>query len=191
MPILKHEPDLYPATLLADYLAGDRAASDEANGVWWAMYTRSRREKQLMRHLLANKIPFYCPLLSRRYRSPAGRIRESFQPLFTNYVFVLGDADQRVSALTSNCVSKCVEVSDGNRLARDLEQIQRLIATGAALTPEARLLPGDPVRVKTGMFAGFEGLIVRRENQTRLMVSVNFMEQGASVLLDDCQLEKR
>jgi len=186
MPILKQEPNLHPATLLADYLAGT-----SETGLWWAMYTRSRREKQLMRHLLASEIPFYCPLLSRRYRSPAGRVRESFQPLFSNYVFMLGNADQRVSALTTNCVSRCVEVSDGDRLARDLEQIQRLIGTGAALTPEARLLAGDPVRVKTGMFAGFEGLIVRRENETRLLVSVNFMEQGASVLLDDCQLEKR
>jgi len=71
----------------------------------------------------------------------------------------------------------------------DLDQIQRLIETGEPLSPESLLVPGDVVRVKNGSFAGFEGTVVHRQNETRLLVAVNFMQQGASVLLQDCQLE--
>ena len=42
---------------------------------------------------------------------------------------------------------------------------------------------------KFGAFAGYEGVVLRREQETRLLVSVKFMEQGVSVKLEDCQLE--
>ena len=48
----------------------------------------------------------------------------------------------------------------------------------------------DIVRVKQGMFAGFEGTILRRDGEARLLVAVNFMQQGASVVVDDCLLEE-
>jgi transcriptional antiterminator RfaH len=46
------------------------------------------------------------------------------------------------------------------------------------------------VRVRSGAFADFEGTIIRRAGETRLLVAVDFLQQGASVQLDDCQLER-
>ena len=63
------------------------------------------------------------------------------------------------------------------------------IACGEPLTPEARLDAGRPVRVRSGAFLGMEGVVIRRANETRLLVAVNFLQRGASVLLDDCQVE--
>lgn len=184
MPILARETELYPDGLL------DLAEADALpEGNWWAMYTLSRREKQFQRLLLGLEVPFYCPTIRRRYRSPNGRLRETYQPLFSNYVFVYGDEDQRGAALTTGCLSKCVKVTEHERLVADLQQLRRLIETGEPLSPEARLVPGDRVRVKTGNFAGFEGTILKRKNETRLLVAVNFMQQGASVLLEDYQFE--
>ncbi len=80
----------------------------------------------------------------------------------------------------------------GNRaydLFTDLRQIRDLIATDAPLAPEARIEAGQRVRVRSGPFKGFEGTVLRRENQIRLLVSVRYMGQGASVALDDCQLD--
>ncbi len=54
---------------------------------------------------------------------------------------------------------------------------------------ESRLEAGHHVRVRSGAFVGYEGTIIRREQETRLFVSVHFMEQGVSVKLEDCQLE--
>ena len=45
------------------------------------------------------------------------------------------------------------------------------------------------MRVRNGAFAGYEGTVLRREQETRLLVAVQFMEQGVSVKLEDCQLE--
>ncbi len=185
MPLLKKEIDLYPAGLL------DQAEADDPGGLvrWWAMYTMSRSEKLLMRKLVKLDIPFYGPAVERRFRSPTGRVRTSHVPLFSNYVFLRGDSSQRHAALSTNCISRCFEVGDSLQLTQDLRRIWQLIQVGQPLTPEARLVEGDRVRVKTGAFAGFEGVIVRRDKETRLLVAVNFTQQGASVVLDDCQLE--
>lgn len=142
-----------------------------------------------MRTLRQLQIDHYGPVIRRRYRSPAGRVRESYLPLFTNYVFVRGDDIARHEAVCSGCVSRCIAVADTAQLVYDLGQIQRLIQTDAPLAPEARLEPGDLVRIRNGRFSGFEGRVIRRQHQTVLIVEVRFMNQGASVALDDCQFD--
>ena len=181
MPILGPEPDIFPETLFAQ--------QDQSESNWWAMYTLSRQEKQLTRKLRAQEIPHYAPVIERRYKTETGRIRKTYLPLFSNYVFVCGEEEDRYAAVASGCVSQCIDVVDPQQLVTDLSQIRELIATGAALAPEQRLEAGDLVRVKSGPFAGFEGIIVQRDGQRRLIVSVRFMNQGASAALDDCQLE--
>jgi transcription antitermination factor NusG len=181
MPLLKQETDLFPRTLLDDSLAGQSP--------WWVMYTMSRQEKKLMRQLESLEIPFYGPTIARRYRAPNGRLRTSIEPLFTNYVFVCGEEAARYKAVCTGSVSRWMPVSDPNELIADLRQIRDLIATNAPLAPEARIEPGQRVRVRSGPFKGFEGIVLRRENQIRLLISVRYMGQGASVALDDCQLD--
>jgi transcription antitermination factor NusG len=191
MPILEKEVDLFPADLL-DLAADDKlilngmprdGELDEGEKArWWAVYTRLRK-------LLALEVPFYGPVVERRYRAPNGRVRTSYEPLFSNYVFVYGNEDQRYQTLTTNCVSRCCPVGDASRLICDLQDLQRLISTGAPLTPERRVVPGERVRVRTGPFSGFEGMVLKRHGETRLLVYVEFMRQGASVQLDDCQVD--
>ena len=185
MPILTREPDLYPGDLLETYSEPEFAKSD-----WAAVYTISRREKSLMRHLRASKIPHYCPLIARRTRSASGRVRESYVPLFSCYVFVLCDADQRLKAFKSNCVSRWLDFHDYEKLVSDLHNIRALINVGAPLTPESRLETGERVIVQSGPFAGIEGTIVERRSQRLLIVSVDYLQQGASVMLDEVSLKK-
>ena len=185
MPILERETDLYPDHLL------DRAEDLRSdNARWWAIYTLSRMEKQLMRRLARMEVPFYGPMIDQRKRSPSGRIRTSYIPLFSNYVFVLGDETCRYKALTTNCVSRVLDVADADGLLHDLRAIRRLVDTGALVTPEARLETGMVVRVRTGVFAGHEGTILRRHGGTRLMIALDFLQQGASVELEDCEVER-
>lgn len=186
MPILRQEVDLFPADLLT---AGE-LESRGSQTRWHALYTRSRHEKLLMRKLVGMQVPFYGPMVPRRYRSPNGRVRTSYEPLFSNYVFVNCDEAQRYASLTTNCVARWYAISDEHQLVEDLRRIQRLIQIGRPLTPEHRLSIGDRVRVRSGLFAGFEGIVLRRDKQTRLFVTVNFTMQGASVELDDCQFDR-
>ena len=81
-------------------------------------------------------------------------------------------------------------VPDTEQLVHDLRQIRKLIATDAPLTPESRISPGARVRIKSGSMAGLEGVVVKRQGRDWLMVSVTFLQQGASVKLEDYQLEE-
>ncbi|MCA9134782.1 MAG: UpxY family transcription antiterminator [Planctomycetales bacterium] len=181
MPLLKRETDLYPADLLTSELG--------SSAPWWAMYTLARQEKKLMRELTKIEVAFYAPVIERRYRSPNGRLRQSFEPLFGNYVFVCGDETARYSAVCTGCVSRCMPVELKDELVSDLRQINSLIAREAPLSPESRLEPGQRVRIRNGPFAGYEGVIVRRDKEVRLQVAVRFMDQGVSVSIEDCQAD--
>jgi len=180
MPILKQEHSIFPDHLLLDeFLAGD------TDRQWWCIYTLSRREKELMRRLHAFETPFYSPIITKRFRSPNGRMRTSYVPLFPNYVFLFGTDNERYNAMTTNCVSKYQRVDAVDDLVTDLRQIQNLVASGVPLTPESRLSPGDEARIRTGPFAGYEGIVIRREGKTRFLLSVRYLERGVSMEIDE------
>ena len=114
MPILACEPRVHPEDLLARNGLGENVRER-----WWAMYTRSRREKDLMRKLRSMDVAFYCPLIPHRTRSPGGRSHTSYLPLFPNYVFVYGSDMARYQAVTTGCISRCLPVTDGSELTRE------------------------------------------------------------------------
>ncbi|WDQ15836.1 transcription termination/antitermination protein NusG [Rhodopirellula sp. P2] len=182
MPILPFEPDCYPENLIDQ--------EESLDSPWWLLYTKSRQEKAVIRKLREVGVPHYAPMIKQRFRSPAGRLRESFVPLFATYVFLRGDDQARYEAICTGSVLKASEILEVPDLLDDLRQIQSLIEMGVPLTVESRLEPGQKVRVKNGTFAGYEGTVIRRENESRLLVYVRFMQQGVSVKLEDCQVEK-
>jgi transcription antitermination factor NusG len=183
MPILPKQRDIFPAELLDEQEVADA-------GGWIAFYTLSRREKDLMRKLEAAAVPFYAPLVKRRLRSPGGRTRISYVPLFPGYVFSRVDDEQRRSALATNTVARWLPIGDAAAFVADLRNIRRLIDTDQPLTPEARLEAGQPVRVRSGPLRGLEGMVVKRRNEQRLVVAVRFLNQGASIELEDIDLER-
>jgi transcription antitermination factor NusG len=182
MPILRGEPSLYPETLL------DSASEESSGRQWLVFYTKARQEKALARELRGAGIPFYLPLV-KRTSATSRRKFTSFAPLFGGYVFAYVSEAERVRSLTTNRVARVLAVRDPEQLVHDLRQLRQLIATQAPLTVEARLRPGNRVRVRKGPFAGVEGTVLHRRGQTRLLVSINFLQKGASVEIDDYLLE--
>jgi transcription antitermination factor NusG len=182
MPILRAESSLFPESLL------DETPAEEADRRWLVLYTRARQEKALSRELLHRSIPFYLPLVKKT--QPRGHRRiSSYNPLFASYLFLFATESERVASLTTNRVSRILTVEEPAVLVRDLRQIRQLILSNAPLTIESRLVPGDRVRVRSGPFAGIEGTVLQRRGETRLLVSVNFLQRGASVEIDDFLLE--
>jgi transcription antitermination factor NusG len=189
MPILPKQRDIFPDDLLDDVVVGASAAVARG-GQWVAFYTLARREKDLMRKLEGVGVPFFAPLVRRRLHSAGGRIRSSFVPLFPGYVFSPVDDEQRRAALATNTVARWLSIGDERMLVDDLRAIKRLIDTDRPLTPEARLEPGQPVRVRSGPLRGLEGTVVQRRGEERLLVAVRFLNQGASIELEDVDLER-
>lgn len=183
MPILAKEEDLYPLNLLEE---GNSLPSDQS---WYAMYTLARHEKELMRRLRAIEVAHYGPLVPQRKRSPAGRIRLSYVPLFTGYVFVCGTNVHRYEAVSTGCVSRCIEVKDDGQLPEDLRRIRRLLEIGPEVRPEPKPLVGRAALIKRGAMVGMKGTVAKVDNQHRLVVMVTFMQQGASVIVDEADVE--
>lgn len=190
MPILPQQRDMYPDDLLSDGAAA--VATDTRDGVntkWVVFYTLSRREKDLMRRLESVEIPFYGPLIRRRLPVTRGQPRVSYVSLFPGYVFARVDDEQRRTALGTNTIARWLPVVDEHKLVNDLCSLRQLIASNRPLTPEARLDAGHVVRVRSGPLAGLEGIVVKRRGGVRLVVMVQFLNQGASIELEDVDLE--
>jgi transcription antitermination factor NusG len=176
MPILSAEPDRWPADLLQN--------ASESGRTWWALHTKPRQEKSLARYLYAAGLEFYLPLISRRSRI-RGRIVTSLSPLFTSYVFLRADRAGRLRAMESNRIVQTLAAPDSSVIEHDLRQIDVLLSAGAPVTPVERLGPGDEVEISSGPLAGLSGIIERTAAGRRFIVRVDFIQQGASVMLDD------
>lgn len=185
MPILERETSVYPLSLFEDC----EPECDQSDRRWWAIFTKARNEKALARELERFDIPFFLPLVPRRSRI-RNRYVESYNPLFSGYLFLYGRDDERVRALTTNRVSLMLAVPDQVQLRNDLRQLHHLIAIDAPLTVERRLAPGRRVRIKYGPMRGIEGVVTqRRGGQRRLLVAVEFLQSGVSIEIDDFMVE--
>jgi transcriptional antiterminator RfaH len=180
--ILAVEPSIYPAGLLNGF------SQETSDRRWWVLYTKARQEKAVARRLFAWEIPFYLPVAVKTNYS-RGRRFSSRVPLFAGYVFLYASDEERVQSLTTNRISRTLPVGAPMDLRDDLRQIESLIASGASLTLESRLQPGRRVKVRLGPLRGLEGTILNRRGQTRLLVAVDFLKQGASVDIDDYMVE--
>ncbi len=182
MSILGEEQSLYPEHLL------DETYDESSGRFWWAVYTMARQEKSFARDLLRHGVPFYLPVIKKTLTYGRRKVC-SHVPLFTGYVFLFGSQEERRISLTTRRVSRILSVADPERLRSDLWQLQGLIASGEPLTIESRLAPGRRVRVLSGPFEGIEGTIVERRGKMRLIVQVDFLQQGASVEIQDHLVE--
>lgn len=183
MPILSEQPSLYPEELF-------REGGCEGEGRrWWVLYTKVRQEKALARHFWRIQIPFYLPLVWKRTIHP-GRVVRSQIPLFPGYVFLWGTEEERAAGLSSNRIVRTLAVPAPERLRAELCHLQRLIGSGVAVTLERHLEPGARVRVGCGPLAGLEGTVLIRRGATRLLVAVDFLQQGASMEIEEAVLER-
>lgn len=179
MPMLAPEPNVFPVTLFEESVAPFSLEKS-----WWVLHTKPRQEKALARQLLQANVSFYLPLLPRR-NLIRGRLMHSYVPLFTSYVFLLGDGRDRITALATKRVVRCLEVPGQQELWTDLAQVHQLITSGMPVTPEERLFPGTTVEIRRGPLAGLKGTILREAGQNRFVVKVDFIQRGASVILED------
>jgi len=173
MPLLALEPFILPDDLL------QRPASETSSGRWWVLHTRPRAEKTLARRFLDRGTSFYLPLHPHVWVNRGRRFR-SHLPLFPGYVFLHGGSEARLAALETNLVAHVIDVDDQDRLHGDLARVNQLLATGAPVTPEERLEPGDPVEVIRGPLAGLEGKVLQRGKHLKFVIEVQFLRRAVS-----------
>lgn len=191
MPILPAEPDLYPADLWAHGpLATPPDPADLAAPRWWCLHTKPRQEKATARHLRSRRVAYYMPQMVREGRTPGGRKIRSTIPLFVGYLFLHGNDRERIEALRGNTLVNVLEITDQPGMDRDLRQIHQMLASGLPVLPEPTHPVGARVRITEGPLRGLQGVVVRRERADKFVAVVQFLGQGASVALQDWQVER-
>src|SRR5262245_55609570 len=199
MPILPAEPDLYPPDLWQwfdndpDNRLGagpDPGDDPDRTRIWWCLHTKPRQEKAAARDLRTLRIPYYLPQVVREDRTPQGRKIRSVIPLFTSYLFLLGDEYERVQALKANRLVRAIDVADQGAFQHDLRQIHQMLSSGLAVVPEPTVPVGARVRILNGPLAGIVGRVIRRGKRDQFVAVVHFLGSGATVDLEDWQVEQ-
>jgi transcription antitermination factor NusG len=186
MPILPAEPDCYPPNLW-DHQA-HLAASPDA--VWWCLHTKPRQEKATARDLLAQRIVYYLPQVLKESHTPKGRKIQSIVPLFTGYVFLKGDSNDRLAALRADRLVNVLAVIDQDAIERDLRQVYMMLSSGVPVTEENTAPVGAMVRITTGPLTGISGKVIRRGKRDQFVAMVRFLGRGAMIDLQDWQVEQ-
>jgi transcriptional antiterminator RfaH len=183
MPLLPLEPYKYPNELFEPSEVADGAAER-----WWVLHSRPRAEKALARQFSARRLAFFLPIYHKHWRSN-GRSQSSHLPLFPGYIFLRGDDEARVSALTTNLIANVLPVPDQGALYTDLARVHHLMESGSSLTPEERLQPGTRVEITAGPLAGLEGKVLHRGKHLHFFIEVRLLQQGVSVAIESWMLQ--
>jgi transcriptional antiterminator RfaH len=82
-----------------------------------------------------------------------------------------------------------LEVVDQESLERDLRQIHKMLNSGLVVSPEPTMPVGATVRILNGPLTGITGKVMRRGKHNQFVAVVNFLRRGATVDLQDWQVE--
>ncbi len=94
-----------------------------------------------------------------------------------------------MTALATGRVVRALPVADQARLWDDLGRLHRLLACGLPISREDGPAPGTWVVIRSGPLEGLRGKVLKAVSGRRFLVQVDFIQRGASVLLEDCRLE--
>ena len=173
-------------------LAGAMATmeSQVRDGPWYALYTRHQHEK-MVHQILTNKgfntfLPLYATTHNWKDRTKALSL-----PLFPCYVFLKGGIERRLQILTTPGIYGLVSSAGQPAAIPDIEieAIRRVVESGTRVEAHPFLKCGNWVRVKCGPLTGIEGILVRKKNISRLVLSVEILGTAASIEVAAFQVE--
>ena len=152
---------------------------------WFAVYTHARHEKCVARHLrercLENFLPLYQKVHHWRKRS---RVTLDL-PFFPNYVFVRIKPEQRASVLAVPGVVALVGRGHIPSPLPDSEiESLRIGLELGKCEPHPYLVAGERVRIRTGAMEGFEGILLRRKNDVRVVLTLELIQRSVAVEVD-------
>jgi transcription termination/antitermination protein NusG len=157
---------------------------------WYAVYTWAHHEKRVAQQLEQRQLRSCLPLYRAMHRWK-DRSKEVETALFPSYVFVHLALKDRLRVLEIPSVVNIVG-SQGKPtpLAEsEIEPFQRGVDGRVRMQPHPYLQVGRRVRVRSGPIAGLEGILVRRKEGPRLVVSVEILMRAVALEIDEADVE--
>lgn len=157
---------------------------------WYAVYTNARHEKSVARQLEERRIETFLPLY-RKWHRWKDRRKLVELALFPSYVFVKMTTQEKLRVLQAYGVVNLVTFN-GELAAVPDEQITALrsgLEHDVCAEPCPYLKVGKKVRVIRGPMAGSEGILVRKKEKYRFVLSIDVLMRSVAVEVDAGDLQ--
>jgi transcription antitermination factor NusG len=172
---------------------GNGAAKDpdpDPSIQWFAVYTTHRHEKRVSELLLDREIETVLPLYKagRQWNKRAPVVLEL--PLFPCYLFVNISRAKRGTVLSVPGVLSIVGSPSEPWPLRTCEvEALRLGIKMGAVEPHPYLKVGERVRIKSGPMSGIEGILTRKRNGLRFVLTLDAIMRSVVVEVDANDIE--
>lgn len=172
-----------------EHVLHGQACSAGAGPKWYAAYVCSRHEKHVARQLQERRLECFVPLYKsvRRWKD---RRKEVDLVLFPGYVFVHADPSSRVQVLQVPGVVRFVSFNGRPTPLpnEEIESLSRGLVSGMVVRPHPYLRVGRRVRICYGPLAGTEGILLRRKDRVRVVISIELIQRSVAVELDEADV---
>jgi transcription antitermination factor NusG len=157
---------------------------------WYALYTLSNHEKRVEEHLRMKDVEVFLPVTTvvRRWKN---RTTAKLQiPLFAGYVFTHISPAERIRVLEAPSVLWIVGTGKEALPLPDHEiEILRTSLHLRQVDPYPYLKVGERTRIRSGPLAGLEGIVVRKDDHLRVVLSIDLIRQSVAVHVEADELE--
>jgi transcription antitermination factor NusG len=157
---------------------------------WYAVYTRANHEKRVAEQLEQRSVEHFLPSYDsvRRWKDRKVHLQ---MPLFPGYVFVRIPLFDQLRTLQIRSVVRIVGFN-GTPTPLPEEEIQAIqngLRQGVCAEPHPYLVVGRRVRVVAGPLAGLQGIMLKKKNRTRVVISLELIMRSVAVEVDPAQLQ--
>ena len=176
-------------TLLATDNSVVPAAVQTPSPAWYAAYTCARHEKRIAQQLEERGIEHFLPLY-RSVRRWKDRKKELELVLFPSYVFIRIDLTTRLQVLQLPGVVRFVAFNGQPAVlpGTDIEALRHGLSHNVVAEHHPFLNVGRRVKVVYGPLSGAEGILVRRKNESRLVISIEAIMRSVAVEVDEADV---
>jgi transcription antitermination factor NusG len=157
---------------------------------WYAAYTCANHEKKVRDQLEKRSVESFLPVYEtvRHWKDRRMRLE---MPLFAGYVFVHLALRDRFRVLQIPGVSQLVGF--GGQPAslpdQEIEALRQRLTRETRIEPHPYLKAGRRVRVRRGPLQGLVGILVRKKNDLRFVISLDLIMRSVAVEIDIAELE--
>jgi len=157
---------------------------------WYAVSVRPRHEKVVTRHLEHQGLNYFLPVY-RSVRRWKDRRKELDMALFPGYVFVNLNLRDRLGVLRAPGVVQFVTFQGQPAAVPDSEirALESSQSAGLRPQPHPYLRQGKKVRVRSGPLVNAEGIVIRRKEGFRLVLSIDLIMRSVMLEVDEADVE--
>lgn len=159
---------------------------------WYALQTRSRHEKIVVQRLQERGVTTYLPLLTEVHRW-SDRKKSVQLPLFSSYVFarfVPNRADRLRVLRVEGVVGLIGARGEGAPIPdAQIDAVQALMKGSVPWSCYPFLEIGQRVRIRSGALQGVEGILVARNGDRTLVISVDAIQRSLAVRVEGYDVE--